>query len=346
MKSLARYAATNALTRTMLSELLTGGEFESMIRSESLSGAWLALRKTAYGTWVAEEPPGDILAIEKAFRETTAMRFKRSIHALRGAPREVGLLLLSRWDLDNLEFSLRLWHGKESKLQKFLTYPSFVDEVPVYDIVEAETLEEIGLLLRTTPYVEPITASLGAYRERKSVFYVELALERDYYRRLLAASGSLGGADTRLAERIVGAEIDLVNLAWLSRLVDYYKIETGELHRFVIPGPSAISKHLAERGLSPDRLKELRSEALAGKVTKDVAARFEAGSVSMLETLVGETVVETARNTLSGYPFSIGCVFAFYLLKRTELRNLNTVFAGKWLGTEESEITKRLYGMR
>jgi V/A-type H+-transporting ATPase subunit C len=346
MRSLARYAATNALTRTMLSELLSGGEFESMIRSESLPGAWLALRKTSYGAWLPEEPPGDILAIEKAFRETTAKRFRRSIHALRGAPREVGLLLLSRWDLDNLEFSLRLWHGKDKKLQRFLTFPSFVDEVPVYDIVEAETLEEIGLLLRTTPYVEPVTASLAAYRERKSVFYVELALERDYYRRLLAASGALGGADANLARRIVGAEIDLVNLAWLSRLVDYYKIGTGDLHTFVIPGPSTISKHLAERGLSPDRLKELRSEALAGRVTKDVEARFEAGSVSMLETLVGETVVETARNTLSGYPFSIGCVFAFYLLKRTELRNLNTVFAGKWLGTEESEITKRLYGLR
>ena len=57
-------------------------------------------------------------------------------------------------------------------------------------------------------------------------------------------------------------------------------------------------------------------------------------------------VIDTARNILIGYPFSIGCVFAFYLLKRTELRNLNTVFAGRWLGADETEILNRLYGVR
>ncbi len=346
MRSLARYAATNAMTRTMLSELVDGREFDSIIRSGSLDGAWLALRKTAYGQWVPNEPPSDILGIEKVFREVTALRFKRSIHSLHGAPSDIGLLLLSRWDTDNLEFALRLWHGKDRDLQKFLTYPSFVNEIPVYDIVEAETLEEIGLLLRGTPYIEAITAGLRAYRESKSIFYVEIALERDYYRRLLDAAARLGGGDARLAERIVGAEIDLVNLAWLSRLIDYYKMDPGVLHEHVIPGPSSISRRLAEPGLSLEKLKELSSEVLAGRTGKDVEARVGPGSVALFETLVGETVVEIARSTLSGYPFSIGCVFAFYILKRAELRNLNTAFTGKWLGTDESEISNRLYGLR
>ena len=346
MKSLARYAATNALTRTMLSELVTEAEFDNILRSESLTGAWQALRRTAYGDWIPDDLPGDILGVEKVFREATAARFKRSIHALRGAPREVGLLLLSRWDIDNLEFALRLWHGKDRDLQKFLTYPSFVDEIPVYDIVEAESLEEIGLLLRATPYMEPITASLGAYRESKSIFFVEIALERDYYSRLLKRAVELGGQDAKLAEKIIGAEIDLVNLAWLSRLLDYYKMEPGQLYRHVIPGPSLISRRLAEPGLSAEKLKDLSSQVLAVKAAKDVEARVGPDSVALFETMVGETVVEMARTTLSGYPFSIGCVFAFYILKRAELRNLSTAFTGKWLGGDGSEIANRLYGLR
>jgi V/A-type H+-transporting ATPase subunit C len=346
MRSLARYAATNALTRTMLSELLSGREFEDIVRSGSLGGAWQALRKTSYWAWVTEEPPSEILAIEKVFREATAMRFKRSIHALRGEPRAVGRILLARWDIDNLEFALRLWHGKAKDFQRFLTYPSFDDEIAVYDIVEADSLEEIGLILRQTPYMEPITVSLAAYRETKSIFYVELALERDYYRRLLAATAELGGGDARLAERVLGAEIDLINLAWLSRLVDHYNVPPGELHRHVIPGPSVLSRRLAEPGLTPERLESLRSEALTGRIGKGVQTGGGPESVPLLEALIGETVVENARSTLSGYPFSIGCVFAFYLLKRTELRNLNTAFAGIWLGTDTSEILSRLYGLR
>ena len=175
---------------------------------------------------------------------------------------------------------------------------------------------------------------------------MELAIERDYYRRLLAAASGLGGGDARVAKRIVGSEIDLVNLAWLSRLIDYYKIEEGKLYGFVIPGPSSISRRLAEPGLSVDTLKELRADVLAGRAGREVEARVDPESVSMIETLVGEVVIDTARNILIGYPFSIGCVFAFYLLKRTELRNLNTVFAGRWLGADETEILNRLYGVR
>ena len=346
MKSLGRYAATNALTRTMLSELLTGPQFENIVHSGSAAGAWLALRKTSYEQWVPEDPPSEILEIEKIFREETARRFRRSTRALQGAPLEVGDLLLSRWDVDNLEFALRLWHGKDTRLQKFLTYPCFVDDIPVYDVVEAKSLEEIGVLLAHTPYVEPVTASTTAYNERKSVFYVELAVERDYYRRLLAAASHLGGSDARVAERIVGSEIDLVNLAWLSRLIDYYKIDPDKLHGFMIPGPTPVSRRLAEPGLDAERLMHLRSEVLAGRAGKEVEARLDPASVSLLETMVGEAVVETAGNALTGYPFSIGCVFAFYLLKRTELRNLNTVFAGKWLGMDETEILSRLYGLR
>ena len=346
MRSLARYSATNALTRTMLSELISRAEFESIVRGGSLDGAWLALRKTAYVAWVPDDPPGDILDIERIFREVTARRFKRSIRVLSGKPRDVGLLLLSRWDVDNLEFALRLWHGKDRGLQKFLTYPSFVHEIPVYDVVEAESLEEIGLALRNTPYVEPITASIKTYRDRKSIFFVELALERDYYRRLLDAAAELGGADRNLAERIIGTEIDLVNLAWLARLLDYYKMDPEGLHRSMIPGPSHISRRLAEPGLTMERLEDLRSEVVGERIDREGGKRTGPESISLLESLVEHAVVETARNALAGYPFSIGCVFAFSLLKRTELRNLNTVFAGKWLGIEEPEISSRLYGLR
>ena len=50
MKSLARYATTNAVTRTMLSELLAGRDYEDLLRSESVDGAWLAASNRRVGT--------------------------------------------------------------------------------------------------------------------------------------------------------------------------------------------------------------------------------------------------------------------------------------------------------
>lgn len=346
MKSLARYAATNAITRTMLSELLRRADFESIARSESLNGAWLALRKTPYGEWISEDPPGDVLGIEKTLREATASRFRRSIHALSGGPHDVGIDLLTRWEVDNLEFALRLWHAKDLGLQEFLTFPSVVNDVPVYDITEAETLEEIALLLRHTPYFEAVSSSVKAYRDKKSIFFVEMALEKDYYVRLLEAIRRLGGKDADQATRIISTEIDMLNLCWLMRLVEYHDVQTSRFHEFVIPGPSEISRRLGDPGLTTEGLKEIRSDLLPEHILREGESPSQLGAIAMMEGMIREMAVDAARGALAGFPFSIGCVFAFYLLKRTELKNLHTVFAGKALGAGEGDVMDRLYGLR
>jgi vacuolar-type H+-ATPase subunit C/Vma6 len=346
MRSLARYATTNAVTRTMLSELLGKADFESFARSESLAGAWLALRKTSYEGRIPEDPPGDVLGIEKILREVTASRFKRSIHALKDKPREVGTDLLTRWEVDNLEFALRLWHGKDLSLQEFLTYPSIVNDVPVYDVTEAETIEEIALVLRHTPYFEPVSASVETYKDRHSIFFVEIALERDYYTRLLNAVQGLGGSDTVQAGKVISGEIDMLNLSWLMRLLEYYEVQPGGFHEFMIPGPSAISRRLSDPGLTTEGLAEIRRDLLPDRLVREGETLSELDMIALIESIVREMAVDVATNALAGFPFSIGCVFAFYLLKRTELKNLHTVFAGKALGARESDILDRLYGLR
>jgi V/A-type H+-transporting ATPase subunit C len=345
MRSLARYATTNAITRTMLAELLTREDFEAMARAESVQGVWAALRRTPYGEWVPEDMPPDLPTLEKALREAGAKRFKRSIHALTGKPRDVGRLLLARWELDNLEFALRLWHGGNSGLAGALTFPSPVNDIPIYDIVEAETIEEIALLLRHTPYVEPISRSIGAYREKGSMFFVEVALERDYYRRLLAAVRDLGGSDTRLAERTIGAEIDLLNLSWLMRLTEYHEPEVPRLSDILIPGPGEISRKLGGPGAGRATLEEAARAALGDRIEMGGnGARVD--QMALLEVIVRESAAAAARRLLAGYPFSIGCVFAFYILKRMELGNLQSVFAGKFLGSPQTDIVERLSGLR
>jgi V/A-type H+-transporting ATPase subunit C len=346
MRSLARYATTNAVTRTMLSELLTAADLESIARSESVQSAWLALRKTPYERWVPEDPPGEVLAIERILREVTAARFRRSAHTLRGKPRQVSTALLARWDLDNLEFALRLWHSKDTSLQDYLTFPSFVNDIPIYDVVEAETLEEIALILRHTPYFEPVSSSVRMYREKNSIFFVEIVLERDYYERLLSVIRELGGKDAAQAQRIVSAEIDLVNLSWLARLVEYYEVEPASFQAYMIPAPSEISRRLAEPGVTTERLKDLRSRLVGERSAEGAEGTSHLDTIAMIEGMVSEAAVDTARSALAGYPFSIACVFAFYLLKRTELKNLNTVFGGKEIGVPDNEILSRLYGLR
>jgi len=343
MKSVSRYAATNALTRTMLGELLKREDYESLAAAQTVEGAWLALRKTAYEGWLPEEAPTEVLGIEKAMGEATALRFKRSIVNLRGKPREVGDILLSRWELDNLCFALRLWHGKDASLARFLIETELVNPIPIHDVVEAESLEEIALNLRHTPYFEALASSVEIYKRKKAIFFVEIELEKDYYRRLIAATRALGGVDAVKATKIIGAEIDVINVTLLTRLMDYYDVKPADLSSYVIPGPSEISRQLASPELSPDEIEAMRNRILSQYSHKAPSGRLD--SVSLLEHAVREMAVEVARGVLMGYPFSITCVLAFYLLKRNELENLRTVFGGKAIGASEDDILSNLSGI-
>jgi len=346
MRSLARYAVANAITRTMLSELLTQEDFNEIVRAASPEEAWIVLRKTSYGEWLPEDVRVDPLAIEKLLREATALRFKRAVRTLTGKPREVATMLLSRWDVDNLEFAFRLWHGRDSSLEEFLTYPCFVHEIPVFEITRAETIDEAALALRHTPYFEPVIASAKTYKEKRSVFYVEVELEKDYYRRLLEAIQALGGTDARKGESIIASEIDILNLSWLARLLQYYEVRTSEFRELMIPGPSAVSRQLASPDLTSDELDGLSSMFLLGEPSEEGKGLSNLERISELEYIVREMAVDVARRLLAGYPFSINCVLSFYHLKRVELGNLYTVFAGKATGLAETEITRRLYGVR
>ncbi|MGD8628822.1 MAG: hypothetical protein PVH52_07040, partial [bacterium] len=111
-------------------------------------------------------------------------------------------------------------------------------------------------------------------------------------------------------------------------------------------GPSDVSKRLAAPGLSDQDLKDIRGDFLGGRTAEGGGGASQLESIAMIEGMVREMAVDAAHRSLTGYPFSIGCVFAFYLLKRLEFKNLQTVFVAKSIGPAAGDVGARLYGLR
>jgi vacuolar-type H+-ATPase subunit C/Vma6 len=241
---------------------------------------------------------------------------------------------------------LRLWHGKDGRMLLIASLPHFVDNIPYAAIGEAESLDGIVAALRGTPYAGPIAEASAAYQEKQSVFYLETALEKDYYRHLLAAVNALGGADARVGIAAIGAEIDMLNLAWIARRLQYQYVSFEDAASALIPGPAGLSQELAAPGLTEEKLGEL-SEKHIGRVLPGTGdARSSLQRLSMLEQVLSEMAASSAMRQFMLYPFNIGCVYAFYILIRLELKNLCTVFAGTAAGLAERDIEARWRGGR
>jgi len=208
--------------------------------------------------------------------------------------------------------------------------------------MNASALHDVAVVLRNTPYAAPLLASAARYLETGSLAYVEIALERDYYARLLEAIRALGGQDAWDGAATISTEIDLINLGWLARLQYYHKVGTGQFAEFVIPGPSPLSRQLVTAGFGADPWSAL-SKPLA---LKQPVPGAETGStperLALFEQLARAQAAESAKGLLARYPFSIAGILAFYLLKRLELQNLCSLFAGKAAGLEETELARHL----
>jgi vacuolar-type H+-ATPase subunit C/Vma6 len=344
MRSLARYAETNAITRALLSELLTAQDFADLVHAPSSREAWSILGRTSYEALLPDLPESDPLAVDALLRGATAGRFSRGIRALRGKPGMVGEVLLSRWELDDLERALRLWHSKDTGLERhFSSLPSFY-AISISDVLAAESIGGVAEALKGTPYPGPVHGSVQAYEAEGSVFYVEVALEKDYYRRLLASLAALGRSDALEAERMVATEVDLLNLSWLARLRRGEAPEKS-IRACLIPGPSLLTRRLAGSDLSADTLAEASRQFLGGKNAGEGQGTRDLDQIAFLESMLADMAAGMARRLLGGFPFSITCIVAFYLLTRLELRNLSIVFTGKAIGADEGKIREKLHGL-
>ncbi|MBI5093450.1 MAG: V-type ATPase subunit [Candidatus Hydrogenedentes bacterium] len=346
MRSLTRYAIGNVGARVSLSEILTKQDLTEIVEADSMAGAWAVLENTAFGEFLPHYSEQTPLEVERLLHIATGSRFRRAISSLRGRPRKVALILLSRWDLDALILTLRRWHGEARSEGDEYNYPGLVDDLSTAAISKAENLLEITEALRKTPYGSPLLKIAPAYGEKRSMSIVETALERNYYERLFAAVRALGNSDSRDAETLIAAEVDVLNLAAIARRLHYYQGSAlGDLSELVIPSLSLLTRRLADSDLTPESFNDILFAHLQGSFPGMAAKLPLLDKVALLETMMIELTVDLARKSFSGFPFRVTCILALYILKRVELKNLRAVFAGKASGLDGEAILAKLHGL-
>ena len=346
MRALARYATTNVTVRAMRSTLVSAVEFDALARAPSLGAAWNFLKKTAFGAALPDVDWNRSQDAEQYIRHASAIQFQRSVRHLRGRPATVATMLLSRWDLDNLQTALRAWHGHDAEHGAHSPPGCYVHQIAFDHIAESNTIVEVAAALHGTPYAAPIIAASAEYEKAQSTFAIELTLEKDFYARLIDATAALGGADARDGLAILGAEIDLMNLAWIGRMLRAPQAPGIDVSNAVIPGPSKFSRSLAACGTSRDRLAQVSDDYVGRLMPHHDDMPSDVQHLALLEYAVADAAAALAQRQFERFPFRIACIYAFYLLTRLEMKNLIAVFAGKAAEMNESDIRKRLFAVR
>lgn len=348
---LRTYSFINAKLRTRIGMLLDDAFFKNALRSGSLEGALGALRNTQYAD-VAEiyDRTGDLKMCERALAEREVGILAEIERYVEDEVEDIVQALALRYETDTVKQAVRLWfhrthreHGL-SGVPHYMPRGDVIHPINVDAIAQADTLDTVAETLKGTPYADILRGTAEDVEKSLSIFPVEIALDRYYFRTLGAAVASLPPKDAEIARKLIGVEIDLQNIDMVIRLRHFYNVSAHEAAGLAIadgahlrPGDIAA----ASAGDNPlsllDEFVKQNYPGLSSLIGS--SDRNDTSRLMLVRRLLDEIMRYEVNRTLAGAPFTVGIILSYFVLKRREIRRIVAVLNAAAYGLDESRIS-------
>lgn len=336
MGQLAKYSYTNAKIRAMASSLLDDATWIKLKASRDAAEIVEILKATPYRELATSLEGPDQLETE-LLKNNVAMHRKVVEAMTTKTEKKLVETLLERYEIEQLKTALRIWHKQAPvDLTNYLYAGRIRHSIDFKKIAHAPSYEEIVFQLGGTPYVHALIKTRDRYQATGALFYIEVALDMDYYYRLEDLVEDLSKTDQKMAKTILGVEIDIENIHWLIRLRKYYSLNMGEILDWVIPGGARITKESMRKLYVADGLSELAAMISPGPYAPLKELLEDKGQ--MLEQFLHEILNHQVKRAMAGFPFTIGTILGYLDLKQDETACLISLLYAKKFGWQKENI--------
>ncbi|MCX5687927.1 MAG: V-type ATPase subunit [Candidatus Omnitrophica bacterium] len=345
MRELATYSFINAKIRAMISFLISPDLFSRMLEAEDVYKTMELLKESPYYKNAIESAPKeitDLRIVEKLFIKNDLDIYRRICRSAPGkTEKELMSLFIEKYELEQLKAALRIWNKKIAvNIDDFILGEKIIFDIDYKKIIYAPNIEEIILLLEDTPYRKPILSARNKFKEKGATFYLEASLDIDYCQRIFSCIKLLSPRDQEIAKSVIGIEIDTENINWLIRMRKYYSLAAGDILEWMIPGGARINKENVASLYTTDGLAKIVDSVALGPYAK-IRELIEE-NMSFIENFLHEILLKEVKRALSGYPFTIGAILGYVVLKRNETKNIVSLLYAKNLGWKRDETNNLL----
>jgi V/A-type H+/Na+-transporting ATPase subunit C len=340
---LRTYAFINAKLRTRLSLVLPVSFQDQLIRTPDLPAALALLRETSFSSVAAVyERTGDLRMAElELFGREVALHLELERY-LRGRELVFARAMAARYEIETLKSALRVWfdraiRGHDTTAAGGTLYRGRIHhDIPIDRLLAAPGVGDVVGALADTHYGAAVAAHARSITEG-SLFETEIELDRGFFARLLAAAAALAPVDRDIAERMIAVEIDLLNAAWMVRFRVAYNLDLDKVWSYLLPSRSGPGREEVAAAYQSGRVTELVSGLVSRRypslqVMLTAPAADELARLVLIERILQQIMLHEVGRLLAGYPFTIGTVLAYVVLKRNEIRSLMTILNAKLYG--------------
>lgn len=257
MGTFAQFAAVNTKIKVLKRDFLTTNDYLHMLEARSVEDVVRFLKEdTRYGALLVDFDPANapIGKLEVLFRVHTLKRYEKMVHYLRDQYRVLFKVIFMRYEVENLKLILRAVTRKESlePLVEGFYRSSVIPHLDYQQLVMAKSIEEAIHYLQDTPYYKVLFPYIGESPNRL-LFYMEMSLDRMYFRRLDNVIRKLDAKDKGRVEEFLGKNSDILNIQWIYRGLKFYHISPEELFNYSLTSGHALDlKKLRELCYSAD----------------------------------------------------------------------------------------------
>ncbi|MDR7857392.1 V-type ATPase subunit [Tissierella sp.] len=233
-----RFAAINTKIRVLRTKVLEKKDYIILMEKENVEAQIAYLReKTAYQEELSRiEKSDNIQQVEIELKRHLIAESEKIIKYFTDSYRSFFRSLMLRHEIEDLKLFLRMLERKENtdKIQNLSLLKGKYYSFDIKAIKSSSSLEEFIENLRGTIYYDV----LNPYKNEehsKIIFYMEMNLDRLYFSLLKSKSQSLKKEDRIIFEKILGTNVDLLNIEWIYRGIKFYNLLPEELINFALP---------------------------------------------------------------------------------------------------------------
>jgi len=351
---LSKYAFVNAKLRARISKILPDEMFAQLAKAPSLEAALALLRE------------GPFAALEQIYSNTGDLKLaelellKSEIELYRGIRRYLHVsskplvdALLSHFEIENLKNAIRIYFDRKIRKRTvetsthYVLHDRIIHAIPIDVVLNAESFEEIAGVCQGTPYERIISKYSHVVESEGSLFRMEVAFDHHYYDRLLDAIRRLDRRDREVAMRLVGVEIDLQNIGWIIRLRKFYDLPLEAVLATIVPGGFNLNKATIEELYRAQNVAAVLHGFVEGKypglsALLSAPASDSTSRLMLIRRILDEIRRHEVQRIMGGYPFTVGILLAYFLLKADELKKIRMILNAKQVGRSLERIESML----
>ncbi|MEW5816759.1 MAG: V-type ATPase subunit [Spirochaetota bacterium] len=351
---LKKYAFINAKLRARISKILPEEFLNQLIQARSLLESIQLLKETPYSIVEAVYTrTGDLKLGELELFSKEVELLVEIEKYVAGEVLDFIIALVTRYEVESLKDALRLWFDRTFRERNiddtagYLFRKKIKYDLKVDTLINLTSLEEIGELLNATPYAAIVAQKADRVKSLNSLFPVEIELDRYFYKQLLEQAELLSARDRAIAERMIGVEIDMQNINWIIRFKKFYNLSLKDTMEFIFPRGHFLDRSTIEQAFESQNVMELLSglvqKKYAGlKLMLNVQSTEHYSRLILIERVLEQIMLYEVRHALAGYPFTIGIILAYFILKQNEIKSIMTILNAKYYNMEEDRIKSRL----